>query len=279
MPWDPSNAFTSIRRWEHAEGPRLVGAGYQMNTSFTNPVKVWTDRYAGNLVIQGTGTYTDWEGRHFSVGPGSFVHHLPGRYHHIERGAEGWVEYGVILDPGLVAHFMALGFLDSDLPVFSTGAPRTLCEQFHRLANELEHAPIHALPGCVLAAGEILLNARQACQRMTVETHEGAFLRTVRERLGRDLTAQLSLDGLAYEAGFSTPHFRRVFIAAFGEPPGAYRNRCRMEQAQLLLAHGQLRVGAVAARLGYSDQFVFCRQFKKHFGVPPKSYQLHHRID
>ena len=45
----------------------------------------------------------------------------------------------------------------------------------------------------------------------------------------------------------------------------------KMESALEHLRHGE-SVCETAARLGYANQFVFSRAFKKHFGSSPKNF-------
>lgn len=76
---------------------------------------------------------------------------------------------------------------------------------------------------------------------------------------------------MAAELGYSPGHFRRRFRRAMGMSPAEYQLRERMTRAAALLRnHG---VQGAAAELGYSDPFVFSRQFKAQVGVPPKVFR------
>jgi len=70
-----------------------------------------------------------------------------------------------------------------------------------------------------------------------------------------------------------TPYdtFRKRFVSLMGVPPIEYQIRRRMEQACLLLQHQGVKQTALA--LGYTDPFVFSRQFRNCVGVSPKEFR------
>jgi AraC-like DNA-binding protein len=92
-----------------------------------------------------------------------------------------------------------------------------------------------------------------------------------RLRLEREPEANLSVAALARSLHLSESHFSRRFKRCVGLSPKAYQVRARMRYARFLLEQEQASVQTVAARLGYSDPFVFSRQFRKIWGMPPSA--------
>jgi len=82
-----------------------------------------------------------------------------------------------------------------------------------------------------------------------------------------------TLESLAARAHYSPDHLVRLFKRHFGVTPGEFVIRCRIEEAQRLLLFTGQSVGAIAARLGYSDAGYFSRQFTARVGLPPSSYR------
>jgi AraC-like DNA-binding protein len=74
------------------------------------------------------------------------------------------------------------------------------------------------------------------------------MLRQVRDRIDRDYAEPVGIPALAAAAGYSTAHFIRAFHAAYGETPGAYRTRRRVERACELLRSVNLPRGACGCR-------------------------------
>ncbi|HEV8560254.1 MAG TPA: AraC family transcriptional regulator [Actinophytocola sp.] len=83
----------------------------------------------------------------------------------------------------------------------------------------------------------------------------------------------LDLDAMAAAAGFSRYHFAREFRAAFGETPGVYLSRRRVERAKDLLAAANLTVTEVCMLVGFSSLSSFIRRFTELVGCSPAVYR------
>ena len=51
----------------------------------------------------------------------------------------------------------------------------------------------------------------------------------------------------------------------------------RFEKAAVLLLETSLQVEEIALNVGYENQSYFFRQFKKRFGMTPRSYRITHQ--
>jgi AraC-like DNA-binding protein len=98
-------------------------------------------------------------------------------------------------------------------------------------------------------------------------------LRKARDLMDAKFGEPLDLDAMAREAGFSRYHFAREFHAAFGEPPGAYLSRRRVERAKNLLESANLTVTEVCMLVGFASLSSFSRRFAELVGCSPSVYQ------
>jgi AraC-like DNA-binding protein len=98
-------------------------------------------------------------------------------------------------------------------------------------------------------------------------------LRRARDRIDRDYADQLSVAALAAGAGYSIGQFIRLFEAAYGETPGRYRTRRRVERACELLRSVNLTVTEVCLLVGFSSLGTFSRRFSELVGHSPSAYQ------
>ena len=100
------------------------------------------------------------------------------------------------------------------------------------------------------------------------ETIEGVIL-YIREHIHEPLNREV----LAEVAGFSVPHFHRVFTAQVGESAVSYVRRLRMERAGRKLRMGAVDITEVALAAGYDTHAAFSKAFKQQFGLSPSEFR------
>ena len=71
----------------------------------------------------------------------------------------------------------------------------------------------------------------------------------------------------------SESQLRRRFLAIYGIPPIAYRNRLRTTVAKELLTHTTLSIAEISERVGYGDVCDLYRAFVKYIGQSPSTYR------
>ena len=101
------------------------------------------------------------------------------------------------------------------------------------------------------------------------------LIRRARDRIDRDYAGALDVATLAAEAGYSKAHFIRVFRATYGETPGNYRTRRRIERACELLRSVNVTVTEVCHLVGFRSLGTFSSRFSAITGQSPSSYQRH----
>ena len=78
-----------------------------------------------------------------------------------------------------------------------------------------------------------------------------------------------TLPELAALAGLSPRHFSRIFTVELGLSPKKYELRQRMSYARYLIHNRGLNVQETAMQCGYTDPFLFSRQYKNIYGRSP----------
>jgi AraC-like DNA-binding protein len=89
------------------------------------------------------------------------------------------------------------------------------------------------------------------------------MLRMARDRIDRDYREEIGIAALARGAGYSREHFIRAFRAAYGETPGRYRSRRRVERACELLRSANLTVTEICWMVGFSSVGTFSARFRE----------------
>jgi AraC-like DNA-binding protein len=101
-------------------------------------------------------------------------------------------------------------------------------------------------------------------------------LRRARDLIDRHFAEPLDVDAMARAAGFSRYHFVRAFKQAYGETPGRYLTRRRVERAQDLLRSANLTVTEVCHLVGFSSLGSFSSRFSELVGASPTEYRRLH---
>jgi AraC-like DNA-binding protein len=99
------------------------------------------------------------------------------------------------------------------------------------------------------------------------------MLRRARDRIDRDYADPIGIPALAAAAGYSREHFIRAFRAAYGETPGRYRTRRRVERACELLRSANLTVTEICHQVGFTSLGTFSARFAEITGMSPTSYR------
>lgn len=94
-------------------------------------------------------------------------------------------------------------------------------------------------------------------------------IRYIREHIHEPLPRET----LAAVAGFSVPHFHRVFTAHVGESALSYIRRLRLERAGRKLRMGAVDITEVALAAGYDSHAAFSKAFRQQFGLSPSEFR------
>jgi AraC-like DNA-binding protein len=100
-----------------------------------------------------------------------------------------------------------------------------------------------------------------------------AHLRAAKDLLDRAYGQPLDLTAMAARAGYSRFHFARAFRGAYGDTPGRYLSRRRVERAKELLRTANLTITEVCHLVGFTSLGSFSARFKELVGTSPSAYQ------
>ena len=101
-------------------------------------------------------------------------------------------------------------------------------------------------------------------------------LQRVLDRMKADLSAELDLNTLAAESGYSRSHFLRTFRAAMGYSPHQWLTRLRVEEARMMMRDKSRSLIDIALACGFSNHSHFSNTFRQLVGVPPSQYRRSH---
>ncbi|HEV2612200.1 MAG TPA: AraC family transcriptional regulator [Noviherbaspirillum sp.] len=237
----------------------------------------WHDSYSIPIIRAGAQTYRYRGGKRFAA-VGGIAAINPGEIHTGERASEhGWayrafypsVEWMRGLASDIAGRRVDAPWLPDDAIVDPETA--AMLATAHRMLEE--GADMLGADTALTAAFALLLSrhARERPQPQPLQS-DGVRVARMQARMAEDLTQALTLSELAATVGLSPFHAARLFSAAVGMPPHAWRNQLRLNRALGLLRQGTA-VAEVAAATGFADQSHFTRHFKRAYGASPGHWQ------
>ncbi len=116
----------------------------------------------------------------------------------------------------------------------------------------------------------------QVPQRSLCGKLQRRLLQRVLDRMNVDLAADLDLNTLAAESGYSRSHFLRTFRAVMGCSPHRWLTRLRVEQAKTILREQSISLIDIALACGFSSHAHFSNTFRQIVGVTPSDYRRSH---
>lgn len=105
------------------------------------------------------------------------------------------------------------------------------------------------------------------------EEEENRRLLRARDAIDRGYDQPLDIPALARIALVSEAHFIRRFRAVFGETPGRYLQRRRIERAMALLRTTDRTVGEICVEVGFASVATFTRSFREIVGETPAAFR------
>jgi AraC-like DNA-binding protein len=119
-----------------------------------------------------------------------------------------------------------------------------------------------------------LMDAAGAPARLPAARTNTIYVTKAIEWFELNYSRDIAIADLVRFIGLNPKYFARVFKEETGMSPQAFLINLRLNKAGDLLLNRGLSVGEVARSVGYRDQLLFSRMFKKLKGVSPAAWRL-----
>jgi len=94
----------------------------------------------------------------------------------------------------------------------------------------------------------------------------------------KNYSMPISIQEIADHAGIDRSYLYLIFKEYLNISPSEYLIRLRTDVAKELLCNKALSIGNISRSVGYGDQFVFSKTFKKVTGLSPEKYRLSNQL-
>ncbi len=227
--------------------------------------------YEVHYLLSGRGAF-DLGAETISVRQGDFFYTRPGTMHRmVIPDGEYLLQYIAILelDP---AHDAKLA---EDLEaILGEGRIRRVGDRYHALFAQMSRQALSIDPRQRRAA-----SARMAgfLYDLMVDTPSTSgshpAVEQALEFMRSHVGVAYKLDDLLAEVGLEKSYFIRLFKKNVGVPPMKYAMNLKMSAASDLLRSTRNPLAAVAARVGFDDEYHFAKRFKQWSGTAPGAHR------
>ncbi len=130
-----------------------------------------------------------------------------------------------------------------------------------------------------LATRYLLIDRFLGTSESSVSGLPARILKRIKEKIEANLDADLSLESLAEESGYSRAHFLRMFRTATGLTPHQYVLDLRLRRAQDYLRRKNSSIIDVAMSCGFSSQSHMTNVFRQRLEMTPAEFRRNVRIE
>lgn len=220
--------------------------------------------YALVFLLHGGGRYRDRRGVDRRLSAGDLLVVFPEHPHQYgPEAGDDWDEVFIAFKGAVFEGWRANG-LDPVNPVWSLSEPDTWAQRFFDILR-MPHTSMTEATAVAAAIHQLIADAlaRRPARRED-------WLENACQLLSGGADAP-DIPDIAATAGMSHERFRKGFKSATGESPTAFRRRCRLAQAVLMLQRSDLKLDMIAESLGFCDGFHLSKAFKAEYGHPPSA--------
>jgi AraC-like DNA-binding protein len=229
------------------------------------------DAYELHYVLAGRASF-DVQGRRSAVRQGDFFYTRPGTTHRMEVPENSYLlQYIAFMELDTEADMELANDLEA---LVGEGQVHRLGDRYHALFAQLSRHSLSKDERERRAASARLMAFLYEVQ---IDTHRGSRSHPAIEQaldfMRSHVNAAYGLDELVAELGLNKSYFIRMFRRSIGVPPMKYAMSLKMNAAADLLRTTTEPVAAVAARVGFDDEYHFAKRFKQWSGTAPGRYR------
>lgn len=229
--------------------------------------------YQISYITRGEGTYETGRMR-APIREGMVFMVFPGEWHRYRPSAStGWDEYYIGFQGSAAKQICELPFFRNRNGIYPVGHNLAMLQSLQeiiRLVRQEKAGHQQQIAGQIgVVLGEIYAGM---INRDFSGKPIGEIMERVQFEMRENLSRRLDCRNLALHYGLGYSYFRRMFKRYTGLPPAQYHLQLRLQQARDLLRSGAALKEA-AYSLGFDSPFHLSKQFKKKFGLSPRSFR------
>lgn len=253
---------------------------YYTGTEQCTPGHSWgpglKDHYKIHYIHSGQGIYRSGE-ETYRLGKGCAFLMTPDRvaYYQADRN-NPWSYSWVAFNGSQARAYLEQAGLTAEHPVITCNKDPEIRQCLNRLfdANQQYYSkPLQMSSALYAFLALILESAAPASAGSAGSRAKSAYVDQAINFMELNYSRSITMEELAHALGLNRKYIASLFKTDVGVPPQQYLCRLRMNKACELLSGTTLTIKEIAYSVGYADQLLFSRMFKKTIGVTPSQYR------
>jgi len=247
------------------------------NGYFFGPVA--RDRFIIHFILSGKGTFKCGQ-KLYNLGAGDAFLICPDHVTYYEADMEDpwhyiWVGFNGVKVPKII-HNAGLSY---DNPLFYYDTDDFFKDIIEKMASFTKFSlktDLSRLSYLYLFLSKLIEIAPKPNTVSVYDSNIERYVKSAIDYIEVNFCYNISVNSLAAYIGISRKYLCTIFKNILGQTPIEYIIKTRMEKACHFLTNHDLSIAEVSTSVGYSDQFVFSKQFKKIIGQSPSYYRSNH---
>ena len=265
------------RYFNHDMKNGMIGAGFvllsDLPADFSFEVNPW---YSCSIILSAKTSAPSHTQKESLLCPGDVIQSLPDMpnavlndlihsseeytdflFFHVCFGAHAYesLQTAGLLLPDTFFHIPLKSYMDSWMPT---------------LIEELKNTPQENLSEVYLNIQKFVIHLHRPL--LNLASINSKMVASAKQLLFNTCFDNIPLPEIAASLGYSYENFRKIFKTETGISPLQYVLDVKFHYAQRLLTEG-MSVKETSAAIGYSDPYIFSKQFKKYIGQSPSFYK------
>ncbi|MCD8106157.1 MAG: AraC family transcriptional regulator [Lachnospiraceae bacterium] len=165
--------------------------------------------------------------------------------------------------------------LTAEHPIFEYTEDGYIGDCFHEMADAyfLKYGNMRRMAYLYLFLHKLMqINTRELYYNSKESRHD-AYINDALQFVETNYSRKITVDMISNYVGLNRSYLNSIFKEALGKTLQQYLMEFRVRKACELLENSSLQVGDISHSVGYSDQLLFSKVFKRMKGVTPTEYR------
>lgn len=157
---------------------------------------------------------------------------------------------------------------DDGIPIrgrFPVNSVRRIADEYERIIKMHENSYF------LLSSLMYRIFAEIEMGGVTPDSKRTAIAKDIRRYINTEFSSNITISKIAERYGYSDDYTIKLFRQEYGITPYQYIIKQRLSCAQGLLYNTDMSAEEISREVGYNDFSTFYRDFRKHFGISPRS--------